>query len=71
MDSKGGNMLEDKEPFEQGRTDSYYRRPPRGSVLYVNPREIAEYETGYDHNEACGEHKDFDEWDMEVTEDEG
>lgn len=63
-------MLEDKEPFEQGRTDSYYRRPPRGSVLYVNPREIAEYECGYDHNEACGEHKDFDDWELETTDEE-
>ena len=38
--------------------------------MYVNPREIAEYECGYDHNEACGEHKDFDDWELEATDEE-
>ena len=62
--------MQEKSPYEQGRTDSFYRRRPRATELYVNAREIAEYEAGYDYNDAHGEYKDYDDWDVEVTEDE-
>lgn len=57
-------------PYDRGAADSYYRRPrnphkwPEGTgrgkkVTDLTPDEVAEYNQGYDDNEALGDHKDW------------
>jgi hypothetical protein len=57
--------------FDRGRADSWYRRGrkphwyPNGTykcdaVTDLTPEEKAEYNAGYDENEATGDHKEWD-----------
>lgn len=58
-------------PYDRGSADSYYRRRREphyyegGSytskrIVDLTAEEIAEYNLGYDNNEAFGDHKDYD-----------
>ena len=58
-------------PYDRGSADSYYRRRREPHYYeggaYTSKRivdltavEIAEYNLGYDENEAFGDHKDYD-----------
>lgn len=58
-------------PYDRGSADSYYRRRREphyyegGSytskrIVDLTVEEIAEYNLGYDNNEAFGDHKDYD-----------
>jgi len=57
--------------FDRGSADSYYRRGrnphwyPEGTyngekITTLTKEEIAEYNAGYDENEAMGDHKEWD-----------
>jgi hypothetical protein len=56
--------------FDRGRADSYYSRPrsphwyPKGSyngdrVETLTAKEVAEYNVGYDNQEATGDKKEW------------
>ena len=58
-------------PYDRGSADSYYRRRREPHyyeggtytskrIVDLTAEEIAEYNLGYDNNEAFGDHKDYD-----------
>ncbi len=55
-------------PYDRGESDSYYRRPAsphKGGVVVakittLTEQEVAEYNLGYNNNEAMGDFKDWE-----------
>lgn len=53
--------------YDRGRADSYYMRgrsahyihPTEGEIKASTPEEFAEYNAGFDDNQANGDHKDY------------
>lgn len=58
-------------PYDRGRADSYYLRPPRPhkwmdgigrvEITDLTPAEIDEYHQGFDDNELADDHKEWRE----------